>query len=91
MTKAEFIKANGAPFQGESDLAIKILGFIHDTCLKNGGKQTVAAVNALDAVLNTLVVMTDGGSLTAGTDLTVTAGDVVVFDGTSWVMYVNIA
>ena len=51
------------------------------------GNAAVATINGLGAPIEgDAYVLTDGGSLTAGTPLVVTIGDLVEFDGTSWVM-----
>ncbi|MEY4930561.1 MAG: hypothetical protein RI909_1285 [Bacteroidota bacterium] len=91
MKKEEFIKAYGPPYQGESDLAVKILGYIYDETMKFGGKKTVAEINAMTLIpKNTIVFPTDGGSVTAGT-LTVAAKDIILWNGTVWIFLLDFA
>jgi len=54
------------------------------------GNASVATINALGApTQGDAYVLTDSGSLTAGTPIAVTVGDMVEFDGTKWLELVN--
>lgn len=62
------------------------LAEILESVLKwEGHTSTVAALNALTNPMPNLVIQaTDAGTLSAGTDLAVVAGETVYFDGASW-------
>ncbi len=87
MEKAAYIKKKiGKNLFADSNAMFAKFVSVLESVLKNeGDTATVAVINALvDPMPNLVVKVTDAGTLSAGVDLVVTAGDSVYFDGVSW-------
>ena len=72
-------------FADSTAMFAKFVSVLSSVLKNEGNTATVAVLNALvEPMPNLVIKLTDAGTLSAGTDLVVTTGDTVYFDGVSW-------